>query len=549
MATTHPAQHLAACSLAVLAATTTQDSRTDIESEIDRILSWVTPATPGCTIAVARGGELIVHAAYGAADVASEEPLTTDSVFDVGSVVKQFVAAAVLLLVDEGHCSLTDDIREYVPELHDFGHVITIDHLLTHTSGLRDWTGLRMLSREDEDALTMILRQRGLDFAPGEEWAYSNSGYVLLKELVRRITGTSFAELAQGRIFEPLGMAATAYVPDPGEEHERLVTAYESQGGTWKEELLTGNARGGGGALLSTAGDLVTWSQALLDARLGERVTRKLGEPARLNNGRQLGYSRGVFLQDSRGHRLHWHTGSAGAFKALLSRFPEHGVSIAILSNAGESVDRMALSRRIGESLLPANDSPDAAPRAAAQGVDATARAGLFVSEETGDLLQLVARRGELHVAGGPQLVPVAEDRFRNARPMLRFMSQDELELRFVSSDALELVSMEGRATRYRRAEPGSPTAEELLALAGRFESDELMATLQVEAGEADLTVQLNASPPFRFAAVDRDAFQFRRFLVRFRRDEGGHVVALDFTNPVLRRVPFTRVNDDAEGG
>ena len=536
---------LAPLTLVALAATATgQDSTQDISSEIGEILSWVTPSSPGCAVAVASNGELIVHSAYGSADLANEVPLTTDTVFDIGSVVKQFVAATVLLLVDDERCSLSDDIRKYVPELHDYGHVITIDHLLTHTSGLRDWTGLRRLSTEDEDALTMILRQRGLDFPPGEEWSYSNSGYVLLKELVARLTEMTFAEFAHRRIFEPLGMKATTYAIDPGEGQEKLAIAYEKQGVEWREDVLVGNERGGGGALLSTVGDLITWNAALRDARLGELVTEKLGEPARLNNGRELGYTRGLFLEDSPGRRLYWHTGSAGAFKALLNRFPDQGLSIAILSNAGENANRMELARRITDLLLPASDSPDAAPSAAAQEVDVTSRAGMFFSERSGDPLHLVAQRGELRIVGGPPLVPVAEDRFRNAQPMLSFMSQDDFEVQFLSNDQLELESMEGEITRYRRAEPAAPTAEELRAFAGSFQSDELLAVLEVEAEGDHLSMRLNDSPPFRFATVDRDAFQFRRFFVRFRRDEGGKVEALEFSNPVLRRVRFTRMND-----
>ena len=186
----------------------------DKTSEIDKIFSWATPDTPGCAVAVSQHGKLVVNRAYGSADLERDVPISPNTIFDAGSVTKQFVAAAVLLLVEEGRLSLSDDVRKYIPELPDYGHKITMDHLLTHTSGIRDWTGLLPLAGGNADALTMILRQRGLNFAPGEEWSYSNSGYVLLKEIVARTSGMSFAEFTRKRLFEPLGMKTTTYRDD-----------------------------------------------------------------------------------------------------------------------------------------------------------------------------------------------------------------------------------------------------------------------------------------------------------------------------------------------
>ncbi len=139
----------------------------DKAGEIDKIFSWK-PDVPGCAVAVSQNGKLIVNRAYGSADLERDVSLNPGSIFDAGSLRKQFVAAAVLLLVEEKRLSLSDDVHKYVPELPDYGHKITLDHLLTHTSGLRDWTGLLPLANGNPDALTLILRQRGLNFAPGE---------------------------------------------------------------------------------------------------------------------------------------------------------------------------------------------------------------------------------------------------------------------------------------------------------------------------------------------------------------------------------------------
>lgn len=157
----------------------------DKTAEIDEIFKWASPASPGGAVAVSLNGKLIVNRAYGLADLERRVPITPETIFDVASVTKQFVAAATLILVEEGRLSLAEDVRKYVPELPDTGHKITLDHLLTHTSGVREWTAILPLAAGDPDALTVVLRQRGLNFPPGEEWAYSNSNYVLLKEIER----------------------------------------------------------------------------------------------------------------------------------------------------------------------------------------------------------------------------------------------------------------------------------------------------------------------------------------------------------------------------
>ena len=309
----------------------------DRTAAIDKIFSWIAADTPGCAVAASQNGELVVNRGYGLADVERKVPITPLTAFDVGSVVKQFVAAAVLLLVEEKRLSLTGDVRHYIPELPDYGHRITLDHLLTHTSGIRDWIKLRSPGGEDS-ALTITLRQRELDFPPGEQWSYSNSGYVLLKEIVGRTSGMSFGEFARKRLFERLGMRSSAYLAD-GRKVEPLARAYEKAGNGWRQAMLPGNARGGDGALFSTAPDLVIWTDALTSGRLGTFVTDKIQEPATLNSGKKVNYARGLYVDSTSRGQLVWHAGSAAAYKTAVGRLPEHRLSIAVACNAGEAAD------------------------------------------------------------------------------------------------------------------------------------------------------------------------------------------------------------------
>lgn len=528
----------------------------DRTAEIDRIFSWVAPGMPGCAVAVSHNGKVVVHRAYGLADLEHSIPITPATVFDAGSVVKQFVAASVLLLVEEGRVSLSDDIRTYIPELPDTGHKITIDHLLTHTSGVRDWTGIRPLAEGDPDALTLALRQRGLDFAPGEEWSYSNTGYVLLKELVARVSEMSFSDFTRKRLFEPLGMTSTTYLLDMTDVVRNRALAYDKEGDVWKQNMLFGNDRGGGGGLMSTPTDLLIWNDALTNGRLGKFVTEKIQEPATLNNGRKIGYARALFLDANRGGKVIWHTGSAAGYKTFLGRFPEQGLSTAIMCNAGDMVETTAYSRRIFDLFLPASVDVASAPSAAraanagddvvATPADLSSRAGLFFNERTGQPLRMIVNSGRLGIAGSGPLVAIGPDRFRNRNGALSFMSDAEIELQYVSADEFEIRTKEGETTRYRRAQPYAPTAAELNAFAGRYESNEMGSVLEIVPQEGGVVMRFYRNPAkaLQFKPVDRDTFMFSRMVVRFVRDDDGNVVGYDYSNPIVRNIRFTRLSD-----
>jgi CubicO group peptidase (beta-lactamase class C family) len=528
----------------------------DMTSRIDEIFSFATLATPGCAIGVSQRGNVIVSRAYGLADVERGVPLSVGSIFDIGSVQKQFVAAAILLLVEDGHLSLAGDIREYLPELPDYGHRITLDHLLTHTGGLRDWTGLLPLAEEGADVVQLILRQRGLNFAPGEEWSYSNSGYVLLKEIVARASGMSFAEFAQRRLFEPLGMMSSAYVADILQGTGDRALAYQKEGTGWKEHMRLGNERGGG-AVISTAGDLLIWNDALTSGRLGVFVTGKLQEPATLNNGRMLSYARGLMVDNGiPGGPMVWHSGGAAGYGTFLARFNDEGLSIAAMCNF-EPVSTTSLAGRVADLFLPPV-SPQAQPPGpvAVSDVDVAGRAGMYVEAgtraeagtgaEAGELLRLIFNAGRLAIAGGPPLVPVSADRFRPGRTSLYFRSEDEFEVVFRSSDEFELTSMEGQTTRYQRAQPWTPAAADLQAVDGRYESQELGTVFEILPRANGVVMRFERSPAQaqELEPVAPDTYMRGMATVRFRRDANGHVIGFDYGNPVVRSIAFARLGD-----
>ena len=525
----------------------------DKTNEIDKIFSWVNENEPGCICAVSQNGKVLANRAYGLADLEREVPLSPNSILDAGSVVKQFVAASVLLLVEDGKLSLTEDIHKYIPELPDYGHKITLDHLLTHTSGIRDWTGIRPLAEGDPDALTLALRQRGLNFVPGEEWSYSNSGYVLLKEIVARTSGMSFSEFTQKRLWEPLNMKSTTYLTDMTDVLKNRALAYKKEKDSWKLDVLLGNDRGGGGALMSTPLDLLTWNDALSNNRLGSFVTEKLHEPATLNNGRKLGYARGLNLDNRRGDKLVWHSGGAAGYSTLLARLPGQGLSVALMCNVDGGA-RSTYSSRIFDLYLPAVDKSATEPKTSTVNTEAanitpadlTAKAGLFFNEKTGQPLRLAVNNNTLVIAGGGPLVAISNDRFRKNDGSLFFMSEAEFELHFMSADQFEIRTKDGATLRYYRAKNYKPAEAELKAFAGRYESNEMGSVLEMVPEKGGLLMRLYRNPAkaVQLMPVDQDTFMAGMMTVRFQRDKEGKITGYKYSNPVVRNIEFSRINN-----
>ena len=522
----------------------------DRQARVDSIFRAITSETPGCAVAVSQNGKVAITKAYGLARLDPRTPLGPGSLFDIGSTQKQFTATAILLLAQDGRLSLTDDIRKHLPELPDYGHKVTVDNLITHTGGIRDWTGLVPMAPEGTDAHTLLLRQRGLNFVPGTEWAYSNGGYELAKLIVARVSGMSFADFTRTRIFEPLGMKATSYVPDILQAGPNAALGYQKDGAAWKSFMRLGTNRGGG-AIVSTVGDMLLWQDALASAKLGKQVTEKLHEPARLSNGRRLSYARGVIVDSTPGGVVISHSGGAAGFSTWMGRVPEHALSVAVSCNFDPVSATNLAGRVIDDVFLPPADQQAlarwrATRPVAAPGVDVSSREGLYFNERTGEPMRLGVNNGRLQVANGPPLVPVSATSFRIARPSPSFRSQDDFAMTFTDADHIEFKSMEGQVTRYRRARPYTPGAAELQSLDGRYESAELGAVYEIVPGSNAITMRMEGVPDktLDLTPVERDAYMFRMMIVRFRRDSNGKVTGFVYDNPVVKGIQFTRLGD-----
>ncbi|HEX4546384.1 MAG TPA: serine hydrolase domain-containing protein [Candidatus Acidoferrum sp.] len=312
---------------------------------VDEIFEDLTLAgSPGCALGIYRDGKMVYSKGYGLANLELNVPITPRSVFDIGSTSKQFSAASILLLEKQGKLSINDDIRKYVPEFPDYGQKITILHLLNHTSGLRDYLTLLDLAgvntdsvTTDEDALQIIVRQKALNFAPGSDWLYSNTGFFLLSLIVKRVSGKTLKEFAAENIFSPLEMTHTQYRDDHTSLIENRALAYDpkEKGGRYSLNVSYFEQTGDG-AVHTSVEDLLKWDENFYSAQVGgKKFLSEMQEQGRLNSGKVVDYAKGLRIADYRGLPTVSHAGSWGGYRAELLRFPEQHFSVACLCNLG----------------------------------------------------------------------------------------------------------------------------------------------------------------------------------------------------------------------
>lgn len=316
-------------------------------------------ASPGCALGVYRDGKIVYSRGYGMANLEHAIAITPRTVFDIGSTSKQFTASAIALLAQDGKLTLDDDVRKHIPELPQYQKTITIRHLLNHTSGLRDYLTLMSLRgvnfdgvTTDEDALDLIVRQKALNFEPGSEYLYSNSGFFLLSTIVRRASGKSLAQFAHERIFAPLGMHDTHFHDDHTHIVPLRATGYEPRPDGGFRISMSGFEQTGDGAVMTTVEDLLKWDNNFYTPTIGgEPLLRDLHTMGVLTNGRLLSYALGLMIDDYRGLRRVRHGGSWAGYRADLVRFPVAKTTVTCLCNLG-SANPSALADRVADILL-----------------------------------------------------------------------------------------------------------------------------------------------------------------------------------------------------
>jgi CubicO group peptidase (beta-lactamase class C family) len=333
--------------------------KADATTQVDSVFAtWDKKDSPGCALGIFQNGRIVYERGYGMADLEHDVPITPESVFYVGSLSKQFTAMAAALAIQQGKLSADDPIRKWLPELPAYADAITVRHLVHHTSGLRDYnTLLSIAGRRGDEAfdnptvLRMTARQKALNFAPGSEYLYSNTGYTLLALIVERATKTPFAQYAEQQIFTPLGMTVSHFHTDTGRLVKRRANAYSvAQSGTIRLDTPS-NERAGAGGVFTSVRDLLHWDENFYTGRVGGKaLIEQVQTPGQLGGGKPLTYAWGLQVGTYRGAKTVDHGGSLGGYRAHLIRFPEHHTSVAALCNL--AIAPSGLVRRVADVVL-----------------------------------------------------------------------------------------------------------------------------------------------------------------------------------------------------
>jgi CubicO group peptidase (beta-lactamase class C family) len=526
-------------------------------ARVDKLFApWNRSDSPGCSLGVSQNGVLVYERGYGMANLEYGIAITPASIFEVASISEQFTAMAILILAQRGKLSLDDDVRKYITEMPDYGNRITLRHLLTHTSGLRN--GLRLLQltgRRDGDGMTnddvvkILARQKVLNFTPGTEFLYSNGfGYTLLAVIVKRVSGQSLRAFADANIFKPLGMAHTHFHDDPTMIVPNRASGYyvgsgnelRSMSEVDLQHLQLANQPGGDIAgqshLYTTTRDLLIWEQNFADVRVGDpALVAAMETPTVLTGGDTSFYGFGIQVRWYRGLREFGHGGSEQGWDLRVVRYPDQGLAVAVLCNL-ENISSSRLARGVADIYLekffplPAASSATAAPPNVSLSAEQLAsKVGLYRNPLNDDLRRISVRDGKLwaniinDATGGAELRPVGENRFLlpwgTAVEFVPGVAGRAQDLRELPDGQRPL--MFGQVTAF------APSSTELRAFAGEYTSSELEVTYTLVPRDSGLLLQLPRGTSHLLRPTFTDAFQEDRIGVEFTRDARGGVTGL----------------------
>ncbi|MDD2289859.1 MAG: serine hydrolase [Bacteroidales bacterium] len=462
----------------------------DTTARIDALFAWFHNEMPGVAVAVSLEGKVIYNKAFGLANLEYQVPNTTATLFEAGSVSKQFVAAGILLLAQEGRLSLEDDVRKYIPELREYEAPITIDMLLSHTSGVKDWGALYSLTGwprttrvyTQELGWDIIFKQSGLNFYHGSQYSYSNSNYMLLVLIIERVSGKTMARFTAEAFFEPLGMTSTLW----RDNHRAVVpgrsTAYTSRNGEYLLNMPFEDLHGPGG-LLTTTADLLRWNNLFRNHSIfnkeyaSDRITER-----KLNDGRGTGYAAGLTIDKVYGYEQIAHSGYTAGYRAWLAWYPQKQLSVVILSNyaqfnpvdCGRQVAAIFLDQEpqqqpapVPQQVVAAQPQPAPVPQpetrapqqvVAAQKLPAPVSQPVVAAVEQGKILK--KQEADLTQYAGNYYSPDIETIYRlfvqNAQLKVRRRAEDVFTLQHLSGDCF--ISEENEEFQFIRNRKGRVT-------------------------------------------------------------------------------------------
>lgn len=485
-------------------------SSTDVAPQkIDELFApYDSPHSPGCSVGVIRDGGFIFRRSYGEGSLELGAPLSSDSVFYMASVSKQFTAASIVLAAEQGFLSLDDDIRKYIPELPSYGHIITLRQMLHQTSGFRDYLALTYLSGRDtralsspDDVLKLIVRQKELNNVPGEEYVYSNSNYFLAGVVIKRATGKSLAEFAAPNIFQPLGMTHTIFYDDNSIVVPNRVAAYDpGKEGSFRVDWSTLFDMVGSGGLMSSVNDLLLWDRNFYSNKIGKgTLVSELQSNGRLNNGHPINYGLGLWLGEYRGLKTVEHSGSTFGYRTKLLRFPEQRFSVITLCNVANA-DVDSLARKIADLYLEAQLKPEASVGSGSF-PDPEPFAGTYFDPRTHVVYTFTAVNGDL-MAWGSKLQRLGPNEFSD-------LVGNPIVFRSANGSMSAALTIQSETYFSGERVPHISMSESALnKFTGNYHSEELDVTYKVSLVKGALMLEFGDQTAVELNPVSANEFQ-----------------------------------------
>jgi len=465
----------------------------DTVNTITHLFDRYQPDNPGCQLAVSRNGKLVFSKAWGLADLERHVPYTTETVTEAGSITKQFTAAAILLLEQQGKLSLNDDVHKYIPELPNYGNIITLKNLLHHTSGIREWSNLEAITGwprttkayTNADVLHLLCRQQQLNNLPGAEYIYSNSNYLLLTFIIERVSGMKLPEFTEKYLFKPAGMTHTSWRDDFKKIVPNRGIAYIKKNGVYQINMPNENVYGPG-ALLTTAEDLLKWTNFFLDNKLGSPglLAKQLAlDP--LPGGADTYYAAGLFIGKFRGYDIISHTGQTAGYVGAVESLPALKLSVAWLSNTTEFKDSLYVGITAIDNLFIKNAPPEMLAKVPVGIILSPAKTkkhtGWYRNGSTNHGVNITLKHDTLWLNDAP-LIPLDEIHFRYL----------ESALAFNGAGGFTYTTAEKVITPFTKESPAEINANYLKAFTGTFYSKETESSFKIIFKDGKLMLDQN---------------------------------------------------------
>ena len=532
----------------------------NLEGKIDSIFQkYNNPKTPGIAIGIIKKGDLIFDRGYGIANLEYNIPVSDSTVFTLCSVSKQFTILGIMLLVEKGLISLNDDIRTYVPELPDYGNVITLRHLANNTSGLRSnlqLLGLKgyiaddMINQRTVDEI--IFKQRELNFAPGEEYNYSNSGFVLLAKVIEKVSRQSFSSYMKENIFNPLNMDDTFVMDNYQKVVKNKASSYEILNNEFVFAPSNYSYVGASG-IYTTLKDFSKWAANFANAKVGnQKIFNEMSTKGILNNGKESFYALGQIVQDYHGLKRIWHSGADAGYRSYIGRFPDQKISIILLSNNASvhaEGEALKVANIFLEPFYDKNDDNGKQENQKFHFINLPLKqkeklTGHYLSKNYEVIRNIEIQNDTLFYIRANQgnrkssLKPINEKRFVLG-------SKNNVHVSFEEKDVLKVLVNNKEVETYFKYTPKTYTIKELQEFTGKFYSDELETTYELKIEGDNLVIWNSRIGSVKINPLKRDTFLGTSWIFNslfFERNEKKQITGLRVSGQRIKNIYFEKV-------